>query len=328
MSVRAPSSRKHGAISVSSASSLDRRAGKLRLGVGGKLLRADERDPAVLGVVADQRAGIFARDRRLGAEHRDASRDRGGASRLDRRHSADERHREAPAQTRAALCVEAVLQAMTTMSGRCAPISSPISPATRATRRFLGHRAVGEGRVIGDIDEIGARPRCGDLAMDGEPAESGIKDQDGFPPRHCGREDTEESGAGNRFVIPLSGGARGRSDGRARCKRHSRCARRRRRIFNVGRQPLLLRAELGPDFRHFQEGFANVFVLGLERPPPAFSSEGQTFVGRHETPLNADQAYRRKVLMLGAKGCHRDFSTGTEVRAQYGPNRGLGRFAI
>jgi len=75
-------------------------------------------------------------------------------------------------------------------------------PGHAGDQRILGHGAVGEGRVIGEINEIGARPRGGDLAMDGQAAESGIKDQDGFPPRHCGREDTEESGAGNRFVIP------------------------------------------------------------------------------------------------------------------------------
>ena len=178
-----------------------RRAGKLRLGVGGKLFRADERDPAVLGVVADQRAGIFARDRGLGAEHRDASRDRGGASRLDRRHSADERRREAPAQ----LGQRYGRGGVAGDDDDVGPVRADQltdQPGHAGDQRFLGQGSVGEGRVIGDIDEIGARPRRGDLAMDGEPAEFRIKDQDGFPPRHCGREDTEESGAGNRFVIP------------------------------------------------------------------------------------------------------------------------------
>ena len=54
---------------------------------------------------------------------------------------------------------------------------------TRATNAFLGRGAVGEEGVIGDIDEIGVRPRGDDLAKDGQPAEAGIKDQNG---RSCG----------------------------------------------------------------------------------------------------------------------------------------------
>ena len=39
--------------------------------------------------------------------------------------------------------------------------------------------AVGKERVVGGIDEARVRPRLGDLAMDGEPAEPGIEHQDG-----------------------------------------------------------------------------------------------------------------------------------------------------
>ena len=76
--------------------------------------------------------------------------------------------------------VEAVLQAMTTRSGRCAAISSPISADDAGDQRGLVERAIGKRRVVGDIDKIGVRPRRGDLAIDGEPAEAGIEDQNGL----------------------------------------------------------------------------------------------------------------------------------------------------
>ena len=66
----------------------------------GEMRRADQRDVAALAEIADQRAGVFALHRRLGAEHRDALRARRRAGRLDRRHRADERHGEPRAQMR------------------------------------------------------------------------------------------------------------------------------------------------------------------------------------------------------------------------------------
>ena len=94
VSVRALSSRKQGPISIAISASLAGSASELRLSESREVLRADQRDLTIAGIVADQRARIFTRDRCLRAEHRDAPGDRAGAGRLDRRHRADERDRE------------------------------------------------------------------------------------------------------------------------------------------------------------------------------------------------------------------------------------------
>ena len=45
-------------------------------------------------------------------------------------------------------------------------------------------RAVREGRIVGDVEEIGIRPHGRDLAVDRESAEAGIEDQNGFRRGH------------------------------------------------------------------------------------------------------------------------------------------------
>ena len=174
----------------------DRRAVKLRLGIGGERLRSDQRDAAIAGIIADQRAGIFARDRRLGAEHGNAARRGIRASRLDRRHGADERQREFFAQ-------------IGQHDGRSgvAGDDDEIGPMRRdqlaheiddaRDQRRLLHAAIGKGGVVGDIDEIGARPRRRDFAIDREPAEPGIEHQNGFRRGHLEVRKHEESVAGN-----------------------------------------------------------------------------------------------------------------------------------
>ena len=79
---------------------VDRGVVQRGLGEPGEMRRADQGDVAALAEIADQRAGVFALHRRLGAEHRDEPRPRGDAGRLDGRHGADERHGEARAQMR------------------------------------------------------------------------------------------------------------------------------------------------------------------------------------------------------------------------------------
>ena len=76
--------------------------------------------------------------------------------------------------------VDAVLQAMTTRSGRCASISSSISATTREISAVSLDRAVGKGRIVGDVEKIGVRPRRRHLAINGEAAEPGIEHQDVF----------------------------------------------------------------------------------------------------------------------------------------------------
>ena len=75
--------------------------------------------------------------------------------------------------------VEAVLQAITTRSGRWAAISSPISGDDAGDQRRFVVTAVGKERVVGDVDEARVRPRLRDLAEHGEAAEAGIEDQNG-----------------------------------------------------------------------------------------------------------------------------------------------------
>jgi len=45
-------------------------------------------------------------------------------------------------------------------------------------QRFFRHGAIGEGGVVGDIDEMRVGTRLGDLAEDGEAAEAGVEDED------------------------------------------------------------------------------------------------------------------------------------------------------
>ena len=73
--------------------------------------------------------------------------------------------------------VEAVLQAITTRSGACAAINSPISGTTRAMICVLAMVAVGKERVVGDIDIMRVGPRADDLTQYREPAKAGIEYQ-------------------------------------------------------------------------------------------------------------------------------------------------------
>ena len=76
------------------------RAGQLRLGQRREAPRADERARHSPGVGRDEVAGVVARDGAGGREHADALRTRQLGRRLDRRHGADERDREALPQRR------------------------------------------------------------------------------------------------------------------------------------------------------------------------------------------------------------------------------------
>ena len=93
-------------------------------------------------------------------------------------------------RNRGSTMVEAVLQAITTRSGRCASISSPNKADDMLDQRRLGESAIGKGRIVGDVEEIGVRPRGGDLAIDREAAEAGIEHQNGLPCRHRATNDT------------------------------------------------------------------------------------------------------------------------------------------
>src|ERR1700728_1399222 len=54
----------------------------------------------------------------------------------------------------------------------------------------LGESAIGEGRIVGDVEEISVRPRGGDFAIDRETAETGIEHHNGLPCRHRTTNDT------------------------------------------------------------------------------------------------------------------------------------------
>ncbi len=47
-------------------------------------------------------------------------------------------------------------------------------------QRFFGERAIGEGGIVGEIDEAGIGPRHPNLAEYGEAAEAGIEDEDAW----------------------------------------------------------------------------------------------------------------------------------------------------
>src|ERR1700731_4528029 len=94
--------------------------------------------------------------------------------------------------------VDAVLQAITTRSGRWVSISSPMSATTRDTSAGPRRAAIGKAGVVGDINEIHVRPRRRHLAINGKPAEARIEQQDGFARRHGATSCHEASAARNR----------------------------------------------------------------------------------------------------------------------------------
>ena len=160
-----------------------RRAVELGLGVGGEPRRADQRHLGAVAEVADQRAGVFARHRGLGAEHRHALARGRRAGRLDRRHGADERHREARAQIRQHQRRRGVAgdhheRRMMRVDQRRHQRDDPLD------QRRLAVGAVGKERVVGDVDEARIRACRRDLAMDGEAAQPGIKHKDRRRARH------------------------------------------------------------------------------------------------------------------------------------------------
>ena len=115
-------------------------------------------DRAAVGEVADQGAGVFALNRRFGAEHRHELGLRGCAGRLDRRHGADERHFEVRPQLR-----------QHQRRGGVAGDHHEVGPVrrdqlahhrrARARPARLRPAAVGEEGVVGGIDEARVRPR-------------------------------------------------------------------------------------------------------------------------------------------------------------------------
>jgi hypothetical protein len=74
--------------------------------------------------------------------------------------------------------VDAVLQAMTTRSGRCVAISSSNRVGDPLNQFRFGKRAVRKTRIVGNVGKIGIGPRRDDSAIDGEPAQPGIEDED------------------------------------------------------------------------------------------------------------------------------------------------------
>ena len=148
-----------------------RRAGEFCFRVTGECFRPDERHFAIVGVVADQRMRIFARDRRLGAEDGDTARDGRRACRFDRRDGADERQCELLPQV-------GEHDGRGSVAGDDDEVGllrfdqSPHQVENAGNEHGLGQRSVGKRGVVGDKKEIGVRPcRC-DLAIDGEPAEA------------------------------------------------------------------------------------------------------------------------------------------------------------
>src|SRR5437868_327701 len=73
---------------------VDRATMQLGLRISRKLFRSDQIDHAVLRVIANEGASIFALDGGFGTQHGDALRTRCGTSGLDRRNGADKRHGE------------------------------------------------------------------------------------------------------------------------------------------------------------------------------------------------------------------------------------------
>jgi hypothetical protein len=140
--------------------------------------RADQRDIAAVGEVADERTGIFAADGGLRAEHRHALGARDRAGRLDRRHGADERHAKARAQMRQHQRRGGVAGDDDQVGPvRLDQLAHEVADARHKLR--LAVAAVRKEGVIGDVKVTRARPRLGDFAENGQSAETGIEDENG-----------------------------------------------------------------------------------------------------------------------------------------------------
>ncbi len=165
----------------------DRHAGKVVFGIARQFLRAHQRDLAIARVVANERTGIFALHRRLGAKDGDAPCHRAGTGRLDRRHGADERHREFSAQFREHDGGSGVAGD----DDQIGPVRRDEfahQPGDARDQRRLRHGAIWKRCIVGNIEEIGVRPRGRDLAIDGEAAEAGIEYQNGLAFRHRAKQ--------------------------------------------------------------------------------------------------------------------------------------------
>jgi hypothetical protein len=103
--------------------------------------------------------------------------------RLDRRHRADERQREAQAKLRQHQCRRGVARddhdiRMMRVDQRRHQRGDALDQ-----RRF-GAAVVRKERVVGGIDNARIRPRRSDLAVDGDAAQPGIKHKDRRRVRH------------------------------------------------------------------------------------------------------------------------------------------------
>ena len=173
----APSSTKQGAISARIVGVVDRLAAQLGFGERGEPRRADQRDVAAwpksrISAWVYSRvtvASVPSTDTRFVCEAAQAGLIAG---------TVPTKGTVKRSRSSGSTSVEAVLQAITTRSGACASISSPISAITRATSASSRNRAVGKQRVVRRIDEPRIGPRARDLAEHGQAADAGIEHQD------------------------------------------------------------------------------------------------------------------------------------------------------
>ncbi len=177
----------------------DRSALQLRLRERREPCRSHERDVGTIGEVADQRAGVFATDRRLGAEYRHPLGDGLRAGRLDRRHRADEGDGEPCAQ-----------MGENQGGGGVAGDDNEIRTMRLDQVAHEGHHtcdqlrlamaAVRKEGIVGGVDVAGVGARLEDLAKHGEAPEPGIEHENGrcnshgahlvrkeWPPGNAGR---------------------------------------------------------------------------------------------------------------------------------------------
>ena len=141
--------------------------------------RADERDIAAVGEIANERAGVFAGNGGSRAEHGDPPAHRARAGRFDCRYRADERHRKARAQMRqdqsgrgvAGNDDEIGTMAFDQFAHQCA------HPRDERRLAVVAVRKVG---VVRHVHVAGIRPRLRDLAKDGEAPQPRIEDENGW----------------------------------------------------------------------------------------------------------------------------------------------------
>ena len=181
---------------------VDRLARERRFGERRKPRRADQRDVAALPRNCGSARGCIRarRSPRCRAPRR-SLRLRGRAGRLDRRHGADEGQAKR-SRSAGSTSVEAVLQAITTRSGRCASISSVHQRRRRAsTSSSLRDLAVGKQRVVRRIDEARIGPRACDLAEHRQPADAGVEHQNAGRTHDAGSDRWADQDGAQRGAI-------------------------------------------------------------------------------------------------------------------------------